>query len=87
MVSNKISGTGGGVSAGIFLDPRAVTVFDAEHSDYDDRWVTMGIGQEGTLLVVVHTFERIDEQNRRIRIISARKATQKETQQYREENP
>ena len=39
----------------------------------------------GTLLVVVHTFEQIDENSYKIRIISARKATKREIKQYNEE--
>jgi uncharacterized DUF497 family protein len=39
----------------------------------------------GTLLVVVHIFEQLDENTCKIRIISARKATKKEIKQYNEE--
>ena len=39
---------------------------------------------KGTLLVVVHTFEQIDESSCKIRIISARKATKREIKQYNE---
>ncbi|MBM4066543.1 MAG: BrnT family toxin [Planctomycetes bacterium] len=36
-------------------------------------------------MVVVHTFQQVDANCRRIRIISARKATKNEMKQYREE--
>ncbi len=73
-------------SSSIFLDPRAITVFDDEHSENDARWATLGIDKNGILLVVVHTFQQVDTNCIKIRIISARKATRKEIKQYREEN-
>ncbi len=63
-----------------------ISVFDIEHSEYEDRWATIGIDRNGALLVVVHTFQQIYAENCRIRIISARKATRKESKQYQEEN-
>ena len=70
----------------IFLDPRMISVFDTEHSEHEDRWATIGIYSNGILLVVVHTFQEVDGNSCRIRIISARKATRKESKQYQEEN-
>lgn len=70
----------------IFLDPEMISVFDTEHSEDEDRWATMGIDSNGILLVVVHTFQQLDADSCRIRIISARKATRKESKQYREDN-
>ncbi len=70
----------------IFLDPKMITVFDTEHSEHEDRWATIGIDKNGSLLVVVHTFQQVDANSSRIRMISARKATKNEMKQYREEN-
>ena len=70
----------------IFLDPRMIAVFDTEHSEHEDRWATIGIDSNGILLVVVHTFQQLDADSCRIRIIYARKATRKESKHYREEN-
>ena len=70
----------------IFLDPRMISVFDTEHSEHEDRWATIGIDSNGVLLVVVHTFQQVDAESCRIRIISARKATRKESKQYQEGN-
>jgi uncharacterized protein len=70
-------------SASVFLDPRALTVFDDEHSDCEERWITLGISQTGILIATHHTFEILNETQIRIRIFSARKASQKELQQYR----
>lgn len=66
----------------MFLDPRAVSIPDDEHSDENERWVTVGLDASGNLLVVVHIFEEADSAQRKIRLISARKATKKEAKQY-----
>jgi hypothetical protein len=68
--------------AGVFLDPRALSLYDQEHSETEDRWITLGISATGTLLVVHHTFEEIDESTVTIRIVSCRKATKKEISHY-----
>ena len=73
-------------ASAIFLDPRMIAVFDSKHSEHEDRWATIGIDRNGILLVVVHTFQPLDADCCKIRIISARKATRKEIKQYREEN-
>jgi uncharacterized DUF497 family protein len=69
-------------AATVFLDPRALTIYDKEHSGHEDRWITMGIDRNGIVLVVVHTFEQTDDRTALIRIISARKATNNERKHY-----
>ena len=71
-------------AATVFRDPRALSVFDSEHSGEEDRWVTLGLSASGGLLVVHHTFELIDDTRTRIRIFSSRKATKQETKYYSE---
>jgi uncharacterized DUF497 family protein len=71
-------------AATVFRDPRALSIYDVEHSSGEDRWLTVGISAAGGLLVVHHTFEEIDASNVRIRIISSRKATKAEVGEYRE---
>ena len=71
-------------AATIFLDQRAISIFDKEHSKDEDRWVTLGIDSSGILLVIVHTFRQVDVSSCRIRIISVRKAKKREAQQYKE---
>ena len=70
------------VAATVFKDPQALSVFDAEHSEDEERWITMGIASSGNLIVVVHTHKEENENSVKIRIISARKATKNETKQY-----
>jgi len=61
----------------VFEDPMLITFIDDEHSVDEERYITLGISGRGRLLVVAHT-----ERERRIRIISARKATKKEVSYY-----
>jgi uncharacterized DUF497 family protein len=70
-------------AATIFRDPRALSIFDDEHSIEEDRWVTLGMDRSGILLVVCQTFEEETKDSSRIRIFSARKATRKEIKQYK----
>jgi len=71
-------------AAEVFKDPHAISIFDDEHSQEEDRWITMGSDYNGRILVVSHTFRRIDEDSFRIRIISSKKATKNERKQYEE---
>lgn len=71
-------------AATIFRDPNLLSIPDEEHSDNEERWLTMGLDESGVLLVIAHTFESFERSSSRIRIISARKATKKERQQYEE---
>jgi uncharacterized DUF497 family protein len=66
-------------AATVFGAPLAMTYFDPDHSDEEDRFLTFGHSSKGHLLVVSHT-DRED----RTRIISARRATRKERKQYEE---
>jgi len=65
----------------VFSDPYALSQYDVEHSDEEDRWVLLGQSLNQSLLVVVHKF--INETGTEIvRIISARKATKNEKKTY-----
>lgn len=68
----------------VFRDPYQLTVYDEEHSQDEDRWITIGLDETGVLRIVVHTFEQTDQSSCLIRIISARKATLTEAQYYQE---
>ena len=73
-------------AATIFRDPNQLSIYDQEHSQDEERWITIGIDSTGVVRVVVHTYEQINDELYQIRIISARKATNREMRQYREEN-
>lgn len=68
----------------VFRDPRHLSVFDEDHSDEEDRWVTIGLGGNGLLLVIIHTYRVTSENEIAIRLISARKANRYEQRQYSE---
>lgn len=69
-------------AATVLLDPLAVTVFDAAHSQMEDRWLTLGLSSDGKLLAVAHTFQQDAATAAKVRIISARHATRREREQY-----
>ncbi len=64
-------------AATVFDDPLAMTYFDPDHSEAEERFLTFGHSSNGRLLVVSHT-DRED----RTRLISARPANRKERQAY-----
>ena len=66
-------------AATVFADPLSLTIDDPLHSRTEARFVTMGSSFKGRLLVVIHA-----DRGRRIRIISARKATPRERRAYEE---
>ena len=71
-------------AAEVFRDPLALTIPDDEHSLTEVRGVTMGKDTRGQSILVVHTFEHIDDERARIRIISARRPTRTEVRDDQE---
>jgi uncharacterized DUF497 family protein len=70
-------------AATVFHDPRALSIFDEDHDEVEDRWVTLGIAEGGSILAVVHTFQEVtSDQEITIRLISARRATKREQRHY-----
>ena len=63
----------------VFYDPNGKLIDDPDHSDKEDRYIILGLSKILHLLVVCHCYREDDET---IRIISARKATTKETKYY-----
>lgn len=63
----------------VFYDEFAIQFFDEDHSSAEDRFLMLGLSSEARLLLVCHC-ER--EQGEVIRIISARKATKRESAFY-----
>ena len=62
------------------LNPLGITIFDPDHSQEEDRFITFGFSGGGRLLMVAHT-----DRDERIRIISARELTREEREAYEEE--
>lgn len=65
----------------VFYDKDALVIDDPDHSEYEDRFIILGESNRANLLVVCHCYRVSDTV---IRIISARKATKRETGQYYE---
>ncbi len=66
-------------AATVFLDPLAMTYPDPDHSNQEDREISIGYATTQRLLFVSHVQRR-----NRIRIISAREATRRERKQHEE---
>ncbi len=54
----------------VFNDPLSLTAYDPDHSDEEDRFISLGRSDLGRILLVVHT-----DRAETIRLISARRAT------------
>ncbi|MEX2264295.1 MAG: BrnT family toxin [Bryobacteraceae bacterium] len=68
----------------VFNDPRLLTVADLEHSKIDERWFSIGWASNGAMLSVVYLWSEVDPATTKIRLISAREATQTEICHYKE---
>ena len=68
-------------AATVFDDLDFISVIDEEHSNDEERYITLGLSKRGRLLVVAHT-----DRNGKVRLISARPATRKESKFYAEAN-
>ena len=64
----------------VFYDDFAVQFFDNEHSEEEERFLLLGMSAHFKLLLVCHCERQGGEV---IRIISARKATRRESAFYR----
>jgi len=68
----------------IFFDPNLLTTADLYHSETEDRWFSVGIAGNGVLLSAVYLWSDSDPAAIKVRLISARRATQSECGQYQE---
>lgn len=75
----KIHGVSFDEASTAFKDTLSLTIYDPLHSDKEDRFILIGNSYKNRLLVVVHT-----EKGDKLRIISDRKATKNERNQYEE---
>ena len=64
-------------AATVFGDPLAITFHDPDHSEGEQRLITVGVSAQGRLPVVAHT-DRKDA----VRIINARPATAHERKKH-----
>ena len=66
----------------VFQDRLMRSLPDEEHSDLEQRWITLGEARNGRLLVVAHTYREGGDGSDTVRIISARPATPSERRNY-----
>ena len=63
----------------VFFDDQAILFDDPEHSEYEERFLLLGMSEYANVCIVCHCYRESDAV---IRIISARKATRKEEERY-----
>lgn len=63
----------------VFYDENSVQFFDEEHSDSEDRFLMLGMSLNQRILLISHCVRELHI----IRIISARRATKKESRLYK----
>lgn len=63
----------------VFDDDNARVIYDPDHSEDEDRFIILGLSCSMRVLVVCHCYR---ENDKLIRIISARKGDKKEQKQY-----
>lgn len=63
----------------VFVDERAKLIDDPDHSEDEERFVMLGLSSSLRLLLVCHCYR---SEGHVIRLISARKATARESRSY-----
>jgi len=64
----------------VFFDERARLIHDPDHSNDEERFILLGLSSSLRMLLVCHCYRSVSNV---IRIISARKATARESKAYR----
>ncbi len=67
----------------VFYDEFAVEYYDEEHTEWENRFLLLGLSARIRVLLVCHCYREAESV---IRIISARKATKQEARNYRRSN-
>ena len=82
-VKNRINKVKHGVSfeeaSTVFYDINAILLDDPDHSKEEDRFLILGISRKMRLCIVSHCYR---DNDKIIRIISARRATKREIESY-----
>jgi hypothetical protein len=79
MINKKKHGIDFDEASSVFFDENAILFDDPEHSDYEERFLLLGMSKTANVCIVCHCYRESDTV---IRIISARKATKKEVDRY-----
>jgi uncharacterized DUF497 family protein len=70
------------VASTVFRDPQLLTVADLEHGETEERWFSIGWASNGTILAISYLWFESDSETSKIRLVSARSATQAEIRRY-----
>ena len=70
------------LAATVFNDPHLISAVDLLHSESEDRWFSIGCASNGKILSIVYLWQEVDPVLTKIRLISARPATQTEKRRY-----
>lgn len=78
-INIKKHGIGFDEASSVFYDEKAILFDDPIHSEYEDRFLLLGVSNNANICMVCHCYRESDTV---IRIISARRATKKEAYRY-----
>jgi len=59
-------------------------VADLKHSEAEERWLSIGMASNGSILCIVYLWSESEPVMTKIRLISARRATPAEAMHYEE---
>ena len=79
LTNQKKHGVSFAEASTVFEDDNALVISDPEHSEDEERFIILGFSLRANLLVVCHCCRASESV---IRIISARRATARESRQY-----
>ena len=66
----------------VFDDPFLISILDRRFDYYEERWITIGTVRKHMIIVIGHLYSVTEDGEEVIRIITARKATGKEIEEY-----
>ena len=79
LINQKKHGISFDDARSVFYDDSAILFDDPDHSEYEDRFLIIGMSNIKGICIVSHCYRGFDD---RIRIISARTATKSERKIY-----
>lgn len=79
LINQKKHGISFSDARSVFYDDSAILFDDPDHSEYEDRFLIIGMSNIKGICIVSHCYRDTDD---RIRIISARTATKSERKIY-----
>ena len=79
LINQKKHGISFDDAKSVFYDDSAILFDDPDHSEYEDRFLIVGMSDIKGICIVSHCYRSVND---RIRIISARAATKSERKIY-----